>query len=189
MRAVPDISILRQDIYQIEVGINKMQQKRIIYLSDSIKNTYSLLKVNAPNRKVRAFYKDFTVNLQQLRKRTSEVLIKYQLSLDSKNLHKKQVFQMIKNKKTSAMKNIKIDIRVMEKSILNKLNQFEELLKLKNQQVNQSNPKNILKKGYAIIRDKEYKIIKDSKNAKNNIELKIEMMDGYIDVYRKEKKT
>lgn len=96
---------------------------------------------------------------------------------------------MIKNKKTSAMKNIKIDIRVMEKSILNKLNQFEELLKLKNQQVNQSNPKNILKKGYAIIRDKEYKIIKDSKNAKNNIELKIEMMDGYIDVYRKEKKT
>ncbi len=189
VRAVPDISILRQDIYQIEVGINTMQQKRIIYLSDSIKNTYSLLKVNAPNRKVRAFYKDFTVNLQQLRKRTSEVLIKYQLSLDSKNLHKKQVFQMIKNKKTSAIKNIKIDIRVMEKSILNKLNQFEELLKLKNQQVNQSNPKNILKKGYAIIRDKEYKIIKDSKNAKNNIELKIEMMDGYIDVYRKEKKT
>ena len=77
----------------------------------------------------------------------------------------------------------------MEKSILNKLDQFEELLKLKDQQVSQSNPKNILKKGYAIIRDKDYKIIKDSKNAKTNTELKIEMIDGYIDVYRKEKKT
>ena len=189
VKAVPDVSILRQDIYQIEVAINKSQQKRLIYLSDNIKNSYSLLKVNAPNRKVHAFYKDFTVNLQQLRKLIIEVLKKYQLSLDTKNLYKKQVFQIIKNKKNSTMKNIKNDIKIMEKSILSKLNQFEELLKLKDQQVNHSNPKNILKKGYAIVRDKEYKIIKDSKNAKNNIELKIEMMDGYIDVYRKEKKT
>ncbi len=189
VRAVPDISILRHDIYQIEVAINKAQQKRLIYFSEKINNVASLLKVNAPNRKVRAFYKDFTINLQLLRKLVVEVLKKYQLSLDSKYLQKKQVFQMMNNKNASAMKNIKNDTRAMEKSILNKLNRFEELLKLKDQQVNQLNPKNILKKGYAIVRDKEYKIIKDSNDAKNNIELKIEMMDGYIDVFRKEKKT
>ena len=189
VRAVPDISILRQDIYQIELLINKEQQKRLNYLSDNIKNLSSLIKVNAPNRKVRTFYRDFTVSLQLLRKLITEIFKKNQLSLDSKHLYNKQVFQMIKNKNTSAIKNIKNDTRIMEKSILSKLNRYEELLKLKSQQVNQLNPKNILKKGYAIIRNKEYKIIKDSKNAKNNIELKIEMMDGYIDVYRKEKKT
>ena len=57
-------------------------------------------------------------------------------------------------------KEIRIDKKIMEKSILNKLNQFEEVIKLKRQQVNQSNPKNILKKGYAIVRDEKYKIIK-----------------------------
>ena len=189
VRAVPDISILRQDLYQIEVAINKAQQKRLIYFTDKINNVASLLKVNAPNRKVRAYYKDFTINLQLLRKLVVEVLKKYQLSLDTKYLQKKQVLQMMNNKNASTMKNIKNDTKAMEKNILNKLNQFEELLKLKDQQVNQLNPKNILKKGYAIVRDKEYKIIKDSNDAKNNIELKIEMMDGYIDVYRKEKKT
>ena len=189
VRAVPDISILRQDLYQIEVAINKAQQKRLIYFTDKINNVASLLKVNAPNRKVRAYYKDFTINLQLLRKLVVEVLKKYQLSLDTKYLQKKQVLQMMNNKNASTMKNIKNDTKAMEKNILNKLNQFEELLKLKDQQVNQLNPKNILNKGYAIVRDKEYKIIKDSNDAKNNIELKIEMMDGYIDVYRKEKKT
>ena len=77
----------------------------------------------------------------------------------------------------------------MERSIFNKLSQFDELLKLKGQQVSQSNPKNILKRGYAIIRDEKNNIIKNSKNAKNKVTLKIEMIDGFIDVYRKKKKT
>jgi exonuclease VII large subunit len=60
---------------------------------------------------------------------------------------------------------------------------------LKAKQINQSNPKFILKKGYAIVRDNKYRIIKNSVLAKNDDHLKIEMVDGYIDVYTKKKKT
>ena len=109
--------------------------------------------------------------------------------MNNEVLHKKQIFRIIKDKNLTNSKNISIDVKSMGRNMLNKLNQFEELLKLKGQQINQSNPKNILKKGYAIIRDERYKIIKDSKNAKKRAALKIEMADGYIDVFRKKKKT
>ncbi len=96
---------------------------------------------------------------------------------------------MIKNKSLTYSKNIKIDIQIIGRNIHNKLNQFNELIKLKAKQIDQSNPKIILKKGYAIIRDNKYRIIKNSVLARNNDDLKIEMVDGYVDVYRKKKKT
>ncbi len=96
---------------------------------------------------------------------------------------------MIKNKNVTYLKNIGTDFKMIEKNISNKLIQFNELIKLKTKQIDQLNPKIILKKGYAIIRDNKYKIIKNSKLAENNDHLKIEMADGYVDVYRKKKKT
>ena len=75
------------------------------------------------------------------------------------------------------------------REMLPEIIQFSELVKLKAKQIHQSNPKNILKKGYAIIRDKKYRIVKNSILAKNNDHLKIEMVDGYVDVFRKKKKT
>ena len=68
------------------------------------------------------------------------------------------------------------------------MNQLKELLKLKLQQINQSNPKNILIKGYAIIRDTKNRIIRNVASAKENVNLKIEMVDGEIEVSRKKKK-
>ena len=62
-------------------------------------------------------------------------------------------------------------------------------IKLKIQQINQSNPKNILKKDNAIIRDTSDQIIKNVENAKKRADLKIEMVDGEIEVSRKKKKT
>ncbi len=118
-----------------------------------------------------------------------KIIRDFQLSLDKENLHKKQVYQMIKNKNVTYLKNIGTDFKMIEKNISNKLIQFNELIKLKTKQIDQLNPKIILKKGYAIIRDNKYKIIKNSKLAENNDHLKIEMADGYVDVYRKKKKT
>ena len=113
----------------------------------------------------------------------------FQLSLDKENLHKKQVYQMIKNNNSAYSKNIVADFKIIERNISNKLIQLNELVKLKAKQIHQLNPKIILKKGYAIIRDKKYRILKNSLLAKNNDHLKIEMVDGYVDVYRKKKKT
>ena len=73
-------------------------------------------------------------------------------------------------------------------TLSNRLNQLRESVKLKSHHIQQINPKNILKKGYAIIRDKQDKIIKNSENAKHHRILSIEMIDGRIEVERKRKK-
>ena len=112
-----------------------------------------------------------------------------QLSLDNEILHGKQVHQMMRNKNFTHSKNITNDIKIIKRNISDKVIHFSELVKLKTKQIHQSNPKIILKKGYAIIRDNKYRIMKNSALAKNNDHLKIEMADGYVDVYRKKKKT
>ncbi len=189
VRAVPDSNVLRQDIYQLDIAINKTQKQRLNLLSDKICNIFSILKLNAPDKKVKSFHREFKVNLYLMTNLIIKTIKSFQLSLDNKKLQKKQVHQMIMSRSLTHSKNIKIDIKVIERAISNKLNQFNELIKLKTKQVDQSNPKIILKKGYAIIRDNEHSIIKSSILAKKYDHLKIEMIDGYIDVYRKEKKT
>ena len=72
-------------------------------------------------------------------------------------------------------------------TVSNRLIQFEEFIKLKSHHIQQINPNNILKKGYAIIRDKEEKIIKNSENAKHHRFFTIEMIDGRIEVERRKK--
>jgi|TARA_B100001939_G_scaffold254848_1_gene221746 exodeoxyribonuclease VII large subunit len=189
VKAVPDCNVLRQDISQLDIAINKAQKQRQIYLSDKISSIFSILKMNAPDKKVKSFHREFKVSLSLIKNLTTKTIKNIQLSLDSKILHSKQVHQMIRNKNFTYSKNISNDLKIIERNISDKVNQLSELVKLKAKQIHQSNPKIILKKGYAIIRDKKYRIIKNSILAKNNEHLKIEMADGYVDVYREKKKT
>ena len=145
--------------------------------------------MNAPDKKVKSYHREFKVSLSLIKNLTTKTIKNIQLSLDSKILHSKQVHQMIRNKNFTYSKNISNDLKIIERNISDKVNQLSELVKLKAKQIHQSNPKIILKKGYAIIRDKKYRIIKNSILAKNNEHLKIEMADGYVDVYREKKKT
>ena len=189
IKAVPDCNVLRQDIYQLDIAINRAQKQRVNFLVDKISNTFSIFKANAPNKKVETFHREFKVNLHVMKNLIIETIKNLQSSLDNNKLNKKRVYQMIKSKNLTYSKNIGFDLKTIERSISNKLIQFNELIRLKTKQIHQSNPKIILKKGYAIIRDDKYKIVKNSILAKNKDHLKIEMIDGYVDVYRKKKKT
>ena len=62
----------------------------------------------------------------------------------------------------------------------------KEILNLKIQQVKQINPNLLLKKGYAIVRDKNNKIVKSINDITLQCELKIQVYDGLIKVKRKE---
>ena len=189
VKAVPDCNVIRQDVYQLDIAVNKAQKQRVFLLSDKISNIFTMLKINAPDKKVKSFDREFKVNLHLMKNLIIKTIRNIQLSLDNKHLHRKQVYQMIKNKSFTCSNNIRNDFKITKRTISDKLIQFSELVKLKTKQIHQSNPKIILKKGYAIIRDKKYRIIKNSEVAKNNDYLKIEMADGYIDVFRKKKKT
>ena len=77
------------------------------------------------------------------------------------HLKKENLSSQLFFRKNYNPKNIGFDLKTIERSISNKLIQFNELIKLKTKQIHQSNPKIILKKGYAIIRDDKYKIVKN----------------------------
>ena len=139
-------------------------------------------------KKLSHFIGSLKLNLHLIKNLIIKTIKNTQLSLDNKILHRKQVHQMIRNKNLTHSKNISNDLKIIKRNISDKVIQFSELVKLKTKQIHQSNPKIILKKGYAIIRDKKYRIIKNSVLAKNNDHLKIEMVDGYVDVYRKKKR-
>jgi exonuclease VII large subunit len=62
----------------------------------------------------------------------------------------------------------------------------KEILNLKIQQVKQINPNLLLKKGYAIVRDKNNKIVKSINDITLQCELEIQVYDGLIKVKRKE---
>ena len=189
IRAVPDYNVLRQDIYQLDIAINKTQKQRLILISNKVSNILSRLKINAPDRKVKSFHREFRVNLHLLKNLIIKIIKNFQISLHREYVNKKQVYQMIKNRNSIHSKKIATDLKIIERNMSDKLTQLHELIKLKAKQINQSNPKFILKKGYAIVRNNKYRIIKNSVLAKNDDHLKIEMVDGYIDVYTKKKKT
>ena len=90
--------------------------------------------------------------------------------------------------KNFMLNNLKTYKNMIFNTLSNRLNQLRELVKLKSHHIQQINPKNILKKGYAIIRDKQDKIIKNLENAKHHKSFTIEMIDGRIEVERKRKK-
>ena len=62
----------------------------------------------------------------------------------------------------------------------------KEILNLKIQQIKQINPNLLLNKGYAIVRDKNNKIVKSVNDITLQCELEIQVCDGLIKVKRKE---
>ena len=120
-----------------------------------------------------------TVNLVLTRK---HVVLENQLNNQTKTL------KNINQANTDTADNVKKYRKTILNNLCNKLSQLEQLIKLKSQRIYQINPKNILKKGYAIIRDEKDKIIKDSATAKHHKNLLIEMVDGQFEAERKDKK-
>ncbi len=188
VKAVPDSIVILQDICHTETSINNNLKQKINILTDKINNISSILKANAPNNKLKTFYKDLNINVQLLKKTINGIIKKHQTLLVNENSSQKRLLDTLKNKNNASLKNIEIYSRVIERNTLNKLNQLQEILRLKLAQINQSNPRNILEKGYAIIRDSRDIIIKSTKIAETRTDLKVEMIDGQFEVFRKKKK-
>ncbi len=147
-----------------------------------------MLKLNAPNKRIKSFSKDFKIYTQILRKTIHNALIKEERTMENNGIRLKKVLAYLYNHNKSNQKILKSNVIFLKKSLSNKMNQLKGALKLKFQQINQSNPKNILSKGYAIIRDTKNRIIRNVASAKENVNFKIEMVDGEIEVSRKKKK-
>ena len=157
-------------------------------LSDKVKNISRMIKMSAPNKKVESLDRDFKHSENTLRKTFIKIYKNHEKELHNKEVYKRRILKIMESRNVSSMKSLDVDIKLIEKAIKSKVSQSIDLLKIKAQQLYSTNPTNVLKKGYAIIRDNKDKIIKDAKTAKENIDLKIQLVDGEIEVYRKETK-
>ena len=101
---------------------------------------------------------------------------------------RKRALKNIKTRNDEFQRNIIKDQQIVKDKLLKVIKNLFEITSLRLQQINQMNPKNILKKGYAIIRDKKQNIISNIKSTSKIDEFVIEMVDGQIEVRRKRKK-
>ena len=186
--AVPDIHIIRSNLLQLDLSLGRVVSKKFESLSERLSNLSSLIKVNAPYKKVISLARNFKLYTVQLKNAVNLTLKKNQAICDNELNNQTKALKYIKVQNINSLNNLKIYKNMIFNNVSNRLIQFEELVKLKSHHIQQINPSNVLKKGYAIIRDKQDKIIKDSENAKHHRFLTIEMSDGRIEVERKRKK-
>ena len=186
IKSVPDFQTLKQDIHYIEVSLIKRINNLIISLQNKLKGFLTIVKMSKPIKVIIDFSKEFIQQRKLLHK-----VIDNKIKMNHKSV------QDCKDRQIRLMKEIlmsvddyNIDINKLYKNIKKTLDSNiianKEFLNLKVQQIKQINPNLILNKGYAIVRDKNNKIVKSINDAKPQCELEIQVSDGLIKVKRKE---
>lgn len=186
IKSVPDFQTLKQDIHYIEDSLIKRTNNLIISFQNKLKGFLAIVKISKPIKIIIDFSKEF---IQQ--KKLLHRVINNKIKINHKFV------QDCKDRQIRAMKEISmsvddynIDINKLCKNIKKTLDSNittnKEFLNLKVQQIKQINPNLILNKGYAIVRDKNNKIVKSIDDVKPHCELEIQVSDGSIKVKRKE---
>ena len=186
IKSVPDILTLKQDIHYIEIALMRVSNNLITSLQGKLKGFLTIVKMSKPIKVIIDFSKEFIQQRKLLHK-----VIDNKIKMNHKSV------QDCKDRQIRLMKEIlisvddyNIDINKLYKNIKKTLDSNiitnKEFLNLKVQQIKQINPNLLLKKGYAIVRDKNNKIVKSINDAKPQCELEIQVSDGLIKVKRKE---
>lgn len=185
IRAVPDKETIKQDLIHIESSIAR-QMKDIFNLTENrIRNIVVTIKAKNPIDKIKLLSNSFSDNKYSLIKSINYKLrVKQQFIYDQKSKSRKLHKYMLQKVShfDRANKNTK---NLLIKSMESSMNRLVEVLKLKIQQVRQISPNEVLKKGYAIIRDDNHKILKTIESITKSKQIIIQMIDGNVKVQRK----
>ena len=186
IQSVPDFQTLKQDIHYIEIALIKVGNNLITSLQNKLKGFLTIVKISRPIKIISDISKEFAQKRKLLNK-----VIDNKIKINNKYLHD------YKDRQIRLVKEISIniddyynDINKLYKNIKKNLNSNiisrKEILNLKVQQIKQINPSLLLTKGYAIVRDKNNKIVKSINDVTHQCELEIQVCDGLIKVKRKE---
>jgi exodeoxyribonuclease VII large subunit len=186
IKSVPDFQTLKQDIHYFETAIMRISNNLVTSLQNKLKGLLAIIKISKPIRIISDISKEFIQKRKLLNK-----------AVDDKIKANNKSVQDYKNRQIRLVKEISmniddysIDINKVYKNLKKTLNlniiARKEILNLKIQQIKQINPNLLLSKGYAIVRDKNNKIIKSVSDVTLECELEIQVYDGLIKVKRKE---
>jgi exodeoxyribonuclease VII large subunit len=186
IKSVPDLQTLKQDIRYIEISLIKASNNLITSLQDKLKAFLTIVKISRPIKIISDISKEFIHKRKLLNK-----------ALDNKIKINNKFVKDYKDRQMRFVKEISINIddysivirkifKNIEKTLNSKIIARKEIINLKLQQIKQINPNLMLSQGYAIVRDKNNKIIKSINDVTLKCELEIQVSDGSIKVKRKE---
>jgi exodeoxyribonuclease VII large subunit len=186
IKSVPDFQTLKQDIHYIEIALGKVCSNLIASLQNKLKGFLIIIKISRPIKVISNISKEFIQKRKLLNK-----AIDNKIKINNKSLQNYKDRQIrLRYEISLKIDNYSIDMMKVYKDIKNTLNSNivtqKEILNLKIQQVKQINPNLLLNKGYAIVRDKNNKIVKSINDITLQCELEIQVYDGLIKVKRKE---
>lgn len=186
IKSVPDYQVIKNDIYYIEITLITLANNLITSLQSKLNNCIKIIKISKPTKVINNISREFIQKKMFLKKVINNKIINnIKLIQDYKHIQRRLVKRASMN-----MNDYNIKIRDTERSIkkvlISNINSRREVLILKIQQIKQINPILLLSKGYAIVRDKNNKIVTRVKDISLQSVLEIQLYDGLIKVKRKE---
>ena len=186
IKSVPDCEVLKQDINYIEITLTTLSNNIISSLQNKLKSYLTILKIGRPIKVISNIANEF-IQKRILLNKAINVKIRIYIEAIQNNRDRQKRF----NKKVIADLyehgiNIGNAQKLIKRVLKSNLIAQTEILNLKMQQIKQINPDLLLRKGYAIVRSNNNKIVKSIDDITSQSDLEIQVYDGLIKVKIKE---
>ena len=186
IKSVPDCEVLKQDINYIEITLTTLSNNIISSLQNKLKSYLTILKIGRPIKVISNIANEFIQKRILLNKAINGKIRIYieaiQNNRDRQKIFNKKVIADLYEHGINIGNTQKLIKRVLKSNLIAQT----EILNLKIQQIKQINPDLLLRKGYAIVRSNNNKIVKSIDDTASQSDLEIQVYDGLIKVKIKE---
>ena len=186
IKSVPDCEVLKQDINYIEITLTTLSNNIISSLQNKLKSYLTILKIGRPIKVISNIANEFIQKRILLNKAINRKIRIYieaiQNNRDRQKRFNKKVIADLYEHGINIGNTQKLIKRVLKSNLIAQT----EILNLKMQQIKQINPDLLLRKGYAIVRNNNNKIVKSINDITSQSDLEIQVYDGLIKVKIKE---
>ena len=186
IKSVPDYEVLKQDINYIEITLTTLSSNIISSLQNKLKSYLTILKIGRPIKVISNIANEFIQKRILLNKAINNKIRIYieviQNNKDRQKRFNKKVIADLYEHGINIGNTQKLIKRVLKSNLIAQT----EILNLKMQQIKQINPDLLLRKGYAIVRNNNNKIVKSVGDVASQSDLEIQVYDGVIKVKIKE---
>ena len=186
IKSVPDCEVLKQDINYIEITLTTLSNNIISSLQNKLKSYLTILKIGRPIKVISNIANEFIQKRILLNKAINSKIRIYieaiQNNRDRQKRFNKKVIADLYEHGINIGNTQKLIKRVLKSNLIAQT----EILNLKMQQIKQINPDLLLRKGYAIVRNNNNKIVKSVDDIASQSDLEIQVYDGLIKVKIKE---